>query len=240
MKQAAAFVSLIVLLLAGHPTVAAQESVGTPVATRDNAIVIVIEVDTPVESTFGFTRTTIAPGGSVRFSAGSGPAVRLVEQGSLRLSVQSDALSIVSTPSATPEALVAGDHTVESGAAFIVHTGGSIEVRNDGPESATILELLTASDAALTNGVDVSHLVLAQRDYTLTEGAVTITLSRQTLQPGDQFDWSGDPGITTLYPLERSDAFLVTAQGFNRGTHPIALYALTLIPATSDVTPESR
>ena len=38
--------------------------------------------------------------------------------------------------------------------------------------------------------------------------------------------------VTTLYPLERSDAFLLTGQGFNRGTHPIAFYALTIAPVT--------
>jgi hypothetical protein len=232
MKQAAAIVSLILLLLAGHSTVAAQESAGSPVATDENAIVMVIEVDTSVASTFGFTRTTIAPGGSFRFAAGTGPAVRFVEQGSLHLSVQSDALSIVKTSSATPETSPAGDHLVESGAAFIVAPGGSIELRNDGPDSATILELLSASDATLTNEADVSHLVLAQRNYTLSEGAVTISLSSQSLQPGDQFDWPSDPAVTTLYPLERSDAFLLTAQGFNRGTHPITFYAVTIAPVT--------
>jgi hypothetical protein len=230
MKQAVAIVALILLLIAGRSTVAAQESAGTPVATANDAIVMTIEVDTPVESIFGFTRTTIAPGGSARFSAGSGPAVRFVERGSLHLSVPGDALAIVAPAAATLEATSAGDHTVESGAAFIVDAGGSIELRNDGSDPATILELLSASDATVAEEVDVSHLVLAKRDYTLPAGTVTITLSRQTLEPGDHFDWPADPAITTLYPLERSDAFLLTGQGFNRGTHPIPFYVLTIAP----------
>jgi len=228
MKHAAAIVSLIVLLLAGCSTVTAQESAGTPLPTVGDAIVMTIEVDAPVASTFGFTRTTIASDGSARFSAGSGPAIRFIERGSMQVIDRGDALTIVKPSSATP----VGDDMVEGGSAFIVDAGGEVELRNDGPDPATILELLSASDATMADEVDVSHLVLAQRKYPLPEGAVTITLSQQSLEPGDQFDWPADPAITTLYPLERSDAFLITGKGVNRGTHTIAIYALTIAPVT--------
>jgi hypothetical protein len=232
MKPIVAIALPIALLFAGHSTVIAQESAGTQVAAANDAIVLTVEVDTPVESVFGFIRTTIAPGGSARFSPGSGPAIRFVERGSIHLRIQENAVAIIAWPAATPATIPAGEHTVESGMAFIVAKGGAVELRNDSPDPATILELLSASDATMADEVDVSHLVLAQRDYLLPAGAVTITLSQQTLAPGDQFDWPADPAVTTLYPLERSDAFLLTGQGFNRGTHPIAFYTLTITPVT--------
>jgi hypothetical protein len=230
MKQAVALLSLFLSLMAGVSIATAQQPAGTPQAGGRDGLAISIDVDAPTASKFGFIRTTIAPGGSFRFSAGSGPAVRFVEQGALRLSAADAGLTIVTPSSATPEMSPAGDHAVESGAAFLVDAGGSIELRNDGADPATVLELLTASDATVTDETDVSRLVLAQRDYALPAGTVTITLSQQSLEPGDHFDWPADPATTTLFPLDRADSFLLTAQGFNRGTHPIAFYVLTIAP----------
>jgi hypothetical protein len=230
MKRAVVILSLFLLLIAGASSVTAQESAGTPIATANDAIVLTLEAGSAVESTFGFIRTTIAPGGSLRFSAGSGPAVRYVEQGPLQLTVvPENAVEIVASPAA---AAAAGDYTIERGMAFIVDGGGSVELRNDGSDPATILELLSAADSLVEDEVDVTHLVLARRDYLLPAGVVTVTLSQQTLEPGKQFDWPADPAVTTLYPLDRSDAFLLTGKGVNRGTHPIALYALTIAPAS--------
>src|SRR5918993_496608 len=146
MKQATAVFLLFLSLVAGAATAAAQQSAGTPVVGGDDALVIPIDVSAPTASKFGFIRTTIAPGGSFRFSAGSGPAVRFVERGALRLRVLDDVLTIVTPSTATPEMAPAGDHAVESGAAFLVDADGSIELRNDGSGPATVLELLTASD----------------------------------------------------------------------------------------------
>lgn len=231
MKQVAAIMSLILLLLGGNSTVTAQKSTGTPMATLDEAIVMTIEVDAPVETTFGFIRATIAPGGSLSFAAGSAPAVRYVERGSLRLGGQVEAVTIVAPSAATLDATPAGDRTIEGGMAFIVGAGGAVELRNDTSAPATILELLSAFDSLVTGEVDVSHLVLARRAYTLPVDGATLTLSQHTLEAGEQFDWPADPAVTTLYPLERSDAFLITGKGLNRGTHSIALYALTIAPA---------
>ena len=233
MKQAVALLSLFLSLVAGASIATAQQSASTPLAGSREALAIPINVDAPTASKFGFIRTTIAPGGSFGFSAGSGPAVRFVETGALRLSVPGAGLTIVTPSTATPAMSPAGDHAVESGAAFIVDAGGSIELRNDGADSATVLELLTASDATVADEMDVSRLVLAQRDYALPAGTVQITLSKQSLEPGDHFDWPADPAITTLFPLDRADSFLLTAQGFNRGTHSIAFYALTIAPVNT-------
>ena len=43
--------------------------------------------------------------------------------------------------------------------------------------------------------MDVSRLVLAQREYTLAAGIVKIALSKQSLEPGDHFDLPTDPGV---------------------------------------------
>jgi hypothetical protein len=156
--------------------------------------------------------------------------VQYVAKGTL--TVTGDELTVVASDSATPETASAESSTLDAGTVFVVPTGGSVDLRNDGSEPATVFDLLTASDAAITDETDVARVVLAQQDYALPAGSVTITLSRVTIQPGEQFDWPADPAVTTLYPLDRSDAFLMTGQGFNRGTHPIEIYALTIAPAT--------
>ncbi len=230
MKHIAVFFSFLLLFVAGLSTALAQESAGTPAASEGSIAVVSIEVDAPAETTFGFVRTTIAPGGSYHFDAGSAPAIRYVETGSLN--VQSDDLLMVASSSATPEASPpTGDDTLDAGTAFVVRAGGSAELRNDGADPVNVFDFLSASDAAVTNEIDVSHLVLAQRDYPLPAGPVTVTLSRTTLEPGEQFEWPADPATTTLYPLDRADAFQLTGQGFNRGKNAVEIYVLTITPA---------
>lgn len=227
MKQLAVLLVLALLVIGRAATAAAQDPAATPAAGGD-AIVIPIEVDAPVEATFGFMQATIAPGGAYAVTAGSAPRVQFVSKGTL--SVQGDDVTVVTADPATPGALSEGDHALPAGTAFVVPANGSAELRNDSADPVVVFDLLTASDAAISNESDVTHVVLARQSYELPAGPVTLTLAQTTLDPGEQFAWPAEPAVTTLYPLDRADAFLVTGQGFNKGKEPIEIYALTIEP----------
>ncbi len=228
MKQIAVFGLLVLLACAGSSTVSAQDSVATPAQAEGEVSVISFDVASPAETKFGFIRTTIGPGGSYSFSAGSAPAVRYIEKGTL--TVKSDALIREDVVSATPNATFAGVVILSEGTAFVVAAGGSAELRNGNDAPVSVLDFLSASDATVANETDVTHLVLAQQDYQLPAGTVTVTLARTTLDSGEQFEWPADPATTMLYPLDRADAFQLTGQGFNRGQNVIEIYALTIAP----------
>lgn len=228
MKQIAVFGLLVLLACAGSSTVSAQDSAATPAQAEGEVSVISFDVASPAETKFGFIRTTIAPGGSYSLSAGSAPAVRYVENGTL--TVESDDLTIVGASSATPAAASAGVVSLEAGTAFVVAEGGSAELRNERADPVNVFDFLSATDAAVADETDVTHLVLAQQDYQLPAGTVTVTLARTTLDSGEQFEWPADPATTMLYPLDRADAFQLTGQGFNRGQNVIEIYALTIMP----------
>lgn len=229
MKRIAVLLSLVLLVIGRVAATSAQISPGTPAAASEAVSVISVEVDAPTPATFGFIQTTLAPGGSYSLTAGSAPAVRFVQKGTL--SVRGDGLAIVPASSATPGPSATGDGIFRAGTAFVVPAGGLAQLRNQGTDPVTVFDFLTAADAAAANETDVTHLVLAQRTYELPAGAVTITLSQTTLDPGGQFAWPAEPATTMLYPLDRSDAFLLTGQGFNRGSNTIDIYALTITPA---------
>lgn len=226
MKQLAVFFALALLVISRVAT-AAQDSAATQTA-GGTAVVIPIEIDTPTEATFGYIQATIAPGGSYSVTAGSAPKVQFVSAGTL--SVQSDDVTVVTADPATPEVL-SGDHVLPAGTAFVVSAGGSAELSNESADPAVVFDLLTASDAAITNESDVNHVVLARQTYELPAGPVTITLAQTALDPGEQFAWPAEPAVTMLYPLDRADAFVLTGQGFNKGKDPIEIYALTIEPA---------
>lgn len=229
MKHLALLVALALLIVGHAAVVSAQNSPGTPAAASEAVSVISVEIDAPTPATFGFIQTTIAPGGSYTLTAGSAPAVRFVQNGTLN--VRGDGVTIVPAYSATPGPSATGDGIFQTGTAFVVQAGGSAELRNQGTEPVTVFDFLSAADATTANETNVTHLVLAQQTYELPAGAVTITLSQTTLDPGEQFAWPAEPATTMLYPLDRSDAFQLTGQGFNRGSNTIEIYTLTITPA---------
>jgi hypothetical protein len=206
----------------------------TPVPLNDRAVVVPIEVATAADSSLGFQRTTIEPGGSYRFFAGSGPSFWFVEYGVLSLGSQLDAVTHLSIMPGTPP----DGSGLEAGTAFVVGAGHTLDLRNDSRKPVNLLQLLSAADASSTNAIDVSHQVLMQQTYQLPAGLVALSLRKTELAPGAQFDWPAGMATTAmLAPIDPTDAGALTPDGINRALSPIAVYLLTVTSIRSDVAP---
>jgi hypothetical protein len=87
-----------------------------------------LEIATP--ATMGFIRTVIAPGGSINIAAGTAPAVRYVESGSIGVVVPSDSLPPMVVQAATdsaadsPTAGTDSDLALGPGDALVIPAGG--------------------------------------------------------------------------------------------------------------------
>ena len=196
-----------------------------------SAKVMAFMIEAPFDATIGFTRTTIAPGGSYTLSAGSGPALRYVEQGTLFVQGADDSLTLL--PATEP-----GDSLVLSaGSEFLLDAGETLSLSNTSSDPVVVLDLLSADDAIALERVDVSQQVLEQHLIPLGFGVISVALTRAVLAPGAQLDWPQPPAITVLYPIEPADSVLFTGQGIDRGAHPVTVYALTITPIHSEVAP---
>jgi hypothetical protein len=223
------FLVAIVLSVVVRPNTAAA-----PISGNDTAVVLPIEVVTAADSMVGFTRTRIEPGGSYRFSTGSGPSFQFVEYGLLSLGSQFASLTHVSTMPGTPP----DGNGLEAGTAFVIGAGSSLDLRNDSPKPVIVLQLLAAADATRTGEIDVSHQVLMQQAYQLPSGLVALTLRRTELAPGAQIDRpAGMATIASFASIDLADTGSLTVDGINRGLHLVAVYVLTVTSIRSDVAP---
>ena len=71
---------------------------------------------------------------------------------------------------------------------------------------------------------------MVSQEVTLPSPPLNLTLLRTTLEPGEQYAALAAPVLTVLATVERSQTFLLTGQGINRGTRPMDVYVLTIGP----------
>ncbi len=230
---------LALALICAFPlaVVVVRTTSATPVPLNDKAVVLPVEVTTAADSILGFERTTIAPGGSFRFFAGSGPSFQFVEYGVLRLGSQFASVTHLSIMPGTPP----DGNGLEAGTAFVVGAGSSLDLHNDSRKPVSILQLLAAEDATNSHEFEVSHQALAQQAYQLPAGLVALSLRKTELAPGVQFDWPAGMATTAmLTPLDPADAVSITGDGINRGPFPVEIYVLTMTAIRSDVAPPNH
>jgi hypothetical protein len=214
-----------------------QTASATPAPLNDRAVVLPVEVATAADSILGFKRTMIAPGGSLRFFAGSGPSFQFVEYGLLRLGSQFASVTHLSIMPGTPP----DGSGLEAGTAFVIGAGSTLDLYNDSRKPVTVLQLLAAADATSSNEFEVSHQVLAQQAYQLPAGLVALSLRKTELAPGAHFDWPAGMATTAmLAPLDPADAASITGDGINRGPFPVEIYVLTMTAIRLDVAPANH
>lgn len=107
-----------------------------------------------------------------------------------------------SKKTATPEGVAVG-----AGDGFLLASDTTFTLRNDGPDPAAVLDLLTAPDASADSGKDVNREILVRQEVTLPELPVSVTLSRITLEPGDRVSIADAPALTFYTAVERSQGF---------------------------------
>jgi hypothetical protein len=124
-----------------------------------------------------------------------------------------------------------GDVAISAGDAFVLSPGTTAEFHNDGAEAAVVLDLLAAPDATSDAGEGVTQEILVRQEVTLPAASVSVTLSRYTLGPNDHVSKAEAPALTFFTAVERSKAFNLTGQGFNRLAVPVDVYVMVIAPA---------
>ncbi len=237
MRTPTFLLALIVALLATPAVHGAQ----TPAPTRPPGILLQIAVDElapDLVATTGMLRTTYAAGATLHLVTGSGPSLHFVESGTLSLTTGDGPPPRVVRAGATGEAATpmaadtGGEVIVVAGDGVLLAPGTSTELRNEGAESATVLELLAAPDATSEVGEGVAQAVLVRQEVPLPQPPVSVTLSRVTLAPGDRLSIPEPPALTFYAAVERSQSFNLSGQGLNRSTDPLDAYVLAIVPAT--------
>lgn len=237
--------TIILALVAALFTIPAH-SAQTPVSTPAAGTLLQLTIDELAPDlimTTGLIRTTFPAGATVRLVTGSGPSLHFVESGTLKVTSGDGVVPVIvraGTPvgAATPEtAEPGGEITVTAGDGFLLAPGTTADLRNDGPDPATVLDLLTAPDRATEASEGVAQAILVRQDVPLPEPPVSVTLSRTTVEPGKRLSLAEAPVLTFYATVERGDAFVLTGQGVNRATEPIEAYVLEIgPPATSPET----
>ncbi len=108
--------------------------------------------------------------------------------------------------------------------------GTASELRNSTTTPTVVLELLAASGASTDEVAGVTHAVLVQREVTLPNPPVVLTLARVTVEPGARMAIPPYPVETVFATVGRSQAFLLSGEGFNRGPRPMDVYLLAIGP----------
>jgi quercetin dioxygenase-like cupin family protein len=225
------------------PPVADAQTPATPQASPSTGVLMQVTLDQlPPDNvaTIGVTRTTFAPGGSLRAVAGSGPATYFVEAGAISVRIDDGAgpLQVVRAgepgSSATPQSAETGTEAVlEAGDAFVIPAGASATLENSSENTAIVLNLLSASDAAIEAEEGVTHAVLVRQEVTLPKPPLLVSLALATIPPGEHLSLPDEPVITRLAVVERSQAFSLSGGGTNRGAEPIDVYVLSFAPGNS-------
>ncbi len=221
--------------LLGLTPLAARSQEATPAAGGDLVRLSLAELAPDRTATIGLARTVLEPGGSLRLVAGSGPAVVFVAAGAVHAqpALGPEPLMVAGgeaapvTPAAIPEV---GD-AVAMGSAIVVPAGGAADLRNDGDQPATIVDLLAAADATREAATGATALATSQRSVTLPEAPVDIVLGLAEIPPGGQLDLPPGPGETVVAAVDPRQIILVTGRNFNRSSTPVPVYVLTIVPA---------
>jgi hypothetical protein len=233
MRRHAAVLAVVASLLAVS-LVRAQEATpsASPSAAGPLLRLTLDELPPGNVATIGATRVTYTPGGSLRAVAGSGPAVLFVETGSLTLRATDGpppviARAAAATPVAAP---TGGDTSLGTGDALVLPAGATVQIVNRGATPAVVLDLLAAGDARTEAETGTARGVLVRREATLPAAPVVVTFSRATIAPGERFPMPPAPVVTVLATVERSQTFLLSGEGINRGARPMEVYVLTIAP----------
>jgi quercetin dioxygenase-like cupin family protein len=222
------------------PPVADAQTSATPQASPSTGVLMQVTLDQlPPDNvaTIGVTRTTFAPGGSLRAVAGSGPATYFGEAGAISVSIDDGAgpLQVVRAgepgSSATPQSAETG---IEAGDAFVIPAGASATLENSSENPAIVLNLLSAPDAVIEAEEGVTYAVLVRQEVTLPKPPLRVSLALATIPPGDHLSLPDAPVITRLAVVERSQAFSLSGGGPNRGAEPIDVYVLSFAPDDSE------
>lgn len=225
----------VVVTLLATPVTSAQ----TPAATTAPGTlleVIVDELPADLIVTTGMIRTTYPAGSSLQLGTGSGPSLHYIETGSLTVVTAGGEPPIVlqaasASGAESPQATIPGDEViVAAGVSLLLAAGSTAEVRNDGAEPAIVLDLLAAPDATPEMGEGITQAVLVRQEVALPEPPVSITLSRDTIESGESVTFADEPALTFFAPVDRSQAFSLSAQGSNRFADPVDVFVLVIGP----------
>jgi hypothetical protein len=215
------------------------DSAQTPATTQGSGTLMQLTVDElPPDqvTTSGIIRTIYPAGATLQLATGSGPALHFVESGTLTVSPSDGAPPLViragtAEVAATPAAAASGGEVlVAAGDGFLLAPGTMTELRNASADPATVLDLLAAPDAAFQASEVITKEILVRQEVTLPEPPLTVTLSRVTLEPGDRLAIPEAPAVTFYTAVERSQAFNLSGQGFNRLAVPLDAYVLVIVP----------
>jgi hypothetical protein len=184
-------------------------------------------------ATIGITRSSFEPGGTLRVSAGSGPAISWVEAGEITLTLGAESpQSLIVRAGATPETGTDGsEFMLVEGDGFVLAAGTSAELRNDSAAPAITLDLLSAPDTLREANDGASQAVVMSTEASLPAAPVLVTFSLVTLDPGGHLALPPAPAVTIYAAQDPAMVFHVTGNGFNRFNEPVAVYVLTVMPA---------
>ncbi len=221
--------ALLVALAASAAGAQTPDPGATPAPSGAVVELTLDEVPPGSVATVGMVRTTYEPDGGFQVTTGSGPAVHVVESGTISVRGEGDAqVSVVpgGSAAAAEDTEPGAEIIVEAGDAFVLPPGVTVEIRNAGDSPASTLDLLAATDATTDAETGVTRAVLVQREATLPDPPVTVTLSRVTLAPGDQLTLPAEPAQVVYATVDRGQTFLLGGEGINRGPEPMEVYVL--------------
>jgi hypothetical protein len=228
----------LILALLATPAHGAQ----TPASLQASGTLMQVTIDElspDLIMTTGLIRTIYPGGATVLSTTGSGPVLQFVETGALTVTTTDGGSPYVvragtPDPKATPAEAASGEPVqVTAGEAFLLAPGTTAEIRNDGTDPAAILGLLSAPDATADLAESVTQEILVRQDVGLPQPPVAVTLSKVTLEPGDRVTIAEAPAVTFYTAAQRSQAFLLTGQGFNRSTELLDAYVLVVAPESA-------
>jgi hypothetical protein len=225
----------IVLAMLAALLILPGASAQTPVSRPTSGVLLQATLDQVAPdnlATIGITRTSFEPGGTLRVSAGSGPAIFWVEAGEITLTPDAGSPQLlIVRAGAAQEPVEGGEHVIAAGDGFVLAAGTSVELRNDSTATAMVLDLLSASDTLREAGDGVDQAVVMSTEATLPDAPVLVTFSLVTLDPGGHLTLPQEPAVSIYAAVDKAKVFHVTGNGFNRFSEPVAVYVLTVAPA---------
>jgi len=228
--------SFVLTLMAALLILTGSSSAQTPAATPASGPLMQATLDQTAPdnlATIGITRTIFETGGTLRVVTGTGPAISWVESGEVTLVPDAEAPQpIIVRADATPDSGTNGsEFVVVEGDGFVLAPGTTATLRNNGPEPAVVLDLVSAPDTVRELGDGVSQVVVMSTEATLPAAPVLVTFSLVTLDPGGHLTLPPEPAVSIYAAVDKSKIIQVSGNGFNRATEPIDVYILTIAPA---------
>jgi len=258
--------------LPGVPALVASSTASAPEA-NESEVVFQATVDRlpPLASWAGIERTTLDPGASWtrgrNQDLGKGPIMYLVESGSL--TIRADGPTTVTRVGSNALATVdpGSEVTLQAGDRGFAPTGVTSQWSNHGKDPASVLDAgITTSGTGLgwssssLNGVESGSLV-EEAQFSQRHNAITMTVSRLTLQPGKTLAADALPGIEMLWvdsgnmvAVDATSAGTAAPFAFDKGSKlqgsfrpgrvfrsadnsPVTLLVMTITPAETGTPP---